>query len=56
MPQPSAGLPLHELTPFGSSLEDAYLQLTADEVEYHSTPVGTFTATGAEPATQGASR
>jgi ABC-2 type transport system ATP-binding protein len=52
----SAGLPLHELTPFGSSLEDAYLQLTADEVEYHSTPVGTPTSTGAEPATQGASR
>jgi len=52
----SAGLPLHELTPFGSSLEDAYLQLTADEVEYHSTPIGTATTTGASPAIQGASR
>jgi ABC-2 type transport system ATP-binding protein len=52
----SAGLPLHELTPVGSSLEDAYLQLTADEVEYHSTPVGTSTDNGAQPATQGASR
>ena len=52
----SAGIPVHELTPFGSSLEDAYLQLTADEVEYHSTPVGAVIATGAAPATQGASR
>lgn len=31
-----AGVVLHELTPVTSSLEDAYLQLTADEVEYHS--------------------
>ncbi len=31
-----AGVVLHELTPITSSLEDAYLQLTADEVEYHS--------------------
>lgn len=52
----AARVPLHELTTVGSSLEDAYLQLTADEVEYHSTPVGTSTVTGAEPATQGASR
>ncbi len=52
----AARLPLHELTTVGSSLEDAYLQLTADEVEYHSTQVGIPTATGAEPAFQGASR
>ncbi|MCB2411908.1 ATP-binding cassette domain-containing protein [Demequina sp. TTPB684] len=52
----AAGLPLHELTPVSSSLEDAYLQLTADEVEYHSTPVGTSTDSGAAPQKQGASR
>lgn len=27
---------LHELTPLSASLEEAYLQLTQDEVEYHS--------------------
>ena len=32
---------LHELTPTNGSLEDAYMQLTADEVEYHSeSPLG----------------
>ncbi len=31
-----AGVVLHELTPVAGSLEDAYLQLTADDVEYHS--------------------
>ena len=30
------GLPLHELTPLTASLEDAYLALTRDEVEYRS--------------------
>ncbi len=30
------GLPLHELTPLSASLEDAYLALTRDEVEYRS--------------------
>jgi ABC-2 type transport system ATP-binding protein len=39
------GLPLHELTPQNASLEDAYLSLTRDEVEYRS-----------ETMTQGASR
>jgi len=29
-------VPLHELTPVKSSLEEAYLELTKDEVEYHS--------------------
>ncbi len=31
-----AGIVLHQLTTLQSSLEDAYLQLTADSVEYHS--------------------
>ncbi len=35
----SAGIVLHELTPLRGSLEDAYMQLTADDVEYHSMPV-----------------
>ena len=39
------GVPLHELTPLSASLEDAYLSLTRDEVEYRS-----------EAMTQGASR
>jgi ABC-2 type transport system ATP-binding protein len=30
------GLPLHELTPLSATLEDAYLDLTRDEVEYRS--------------------
>jgi ABC-2 type transport system ATP-binding protein len=30
------GIPLHELTPVHASLEDAYLALTHDEVEYRS--------------------
>lgn len=36
-----AGVVLHELTPITGSLEDAYLQLTADDVEYHSGPLPT---------------
>jgi ABC-2 type transport system ATP-binding protein len=31
-----AGVLLHELAPVSASLEDAYLELTQDEVEYHS--------------------
>jgi ABC-2 type transport system ATP-binding protein len=34
-----AGIVLHELTPLHGSLEDAYMQLTADQVEYSSTPL-----------------
>ena len=30
------GIVLHELTPVSSSLEEAYLELTQDSVEYHS--------------------
>ncbi len=36
----AAGIALHELTPVSASLEDAYMSLTADEVEYHSTTAG----------------
>ncbi len=32
----AAAIPLHELVPLRGSLEDAYLQLTADDVEFHS--------------------
>ncbi|WP_123679001.1 ABC transporter ATP-binding protein [Curtobacterium sp. PhB115] len=31
-----AGVPLHELTPVGASLEEAYMALTRDDVEYRS--------------------
>jgi ABC-2 type transport system ATP-binding protein len=31
-----AGITLHELTPVGASLEEAYLELTQDDVEYRS--------------------
>jgi ABC-2 type transport system ATP-binding protein len=31
-----AGIPLHELTPVGASLEEAYMELTQDDVEYHA--------------------
>ena len=30
------GVPLHELTPTGASLEEAYMALTRDDVEYRS--------------------
>jgi ABC-2 type transport system ATP-binding protein len=42
----AARLTLHELTPLAGSLEDAYLSLTADEVEYRSDAVP-----GAAPST-----
>ncbi|HLS26338.1 MAG TPA: ATP-binding cassette domain-containing protein [Beutenbergiaceae bacterium] len=34
-----AGVVLHELSPRNSSLEEAYLRLTAQDVEFHSGPV-----------------
>jgi ABC-2 type transport system ATP-binding protein len=34
----AAGVVLHELTPIGASLEEAYLALTQDEVEYRQRP------------------
>jgi ABC-2 type transport system ATP-binding protein len=36
----AAQLVLHELTPVTGSLEDAYMALTQDSVEYHSTTTG----------------
>jgi ABC-2 type transport system ATP-binding protein len=46
-----AGIPLHELTPMRASLEDAYMALTQDEVEYRSESASEHTA-----APEGASR
>jgi len=34
---------LHELTPLAGSLEDAYLALTEDDVEYHASDVNDAT-------------
>jgi len=38
-----AGIPLHELTPVGASLEEAYMELTQDDVEYHAGTTATIT-------------
>jgi ABC-2 type transport system ATP-binding protein len=40
----AASIALHELTPAAVSLEDAYLRLTQDEVEYRSAPDGVIAA------------
>jgi ABC-2 type transport system ATP-binding protein len=37
------GVPLHELTPQTVSLEEAFMELTKDAVEYHSAPAGNLT-------------
>ncbi len=52
-----AGIPLHELTPVRASLEDAYLSLTQDEVEYRSEDASEHLAV-AEPSSvrEGVSR
>jgi ABC-2 type transport system ATP-binding protein len=42
------GVVLHELTPVAASLEDAYMSLTADAVEYHSVPTVGTGSTGTE--------
>ncbi|MBE3074323.1 MAG: ATP-binding cassette domain-containing protein [Actinobacteria bacterium] len=47
----AARLVLHELTPVAGSLEDAYMALTQDSVEYHSTNTG---LTGLHPDHLGA--
>jgi ABC-2 type transport system ATP-binding protein len=39
-----AGVVLHELTPLAGSLEDAYLALTEDDVEYHAANLAESTA------------
>ncbi len=44
------GIVLHELTPVSGSLEDAYLALTAEEVEYHSGAAGAVAGTDAQEA------
>lgn len=44
------GVVLHELTPLHGSLEDAYMQLTADAVEYHSTGLDDLSTTTGAPA------
>src|SRR5690625_4443697 len=36
----AAGIVLHELTPVRASLEDAYMSLTQEAVEFHSAPTG----------------
>ena len=41
---------LHELTPVSGSLEEAYMSLTQDSVEYHSAAVPSGAATTAEEA------
>lgn len=47
----AAGIVLHELTPVRASLEDAYLSLTQDEVEYRSEAAdGHLARTGSTPA------
>lgn len=42
-----SGIVLHELTPVSASLEDAYFELTNDEVEYRSTSISDTTTTKA---------
>jgi ABC-2 type transport system ATP-binding protein len=41
-----AGIPLHELTPVAASLEEAYMELTRDDVEYHAGGAGAAGAAG----------
>ena len=48
----AAGLVLHELTPVKGSLEDSYMSLTADSVEYHSVATPSPVATSAVPQEQ----
>ena len=56
------GIVLHELTPVTSTLEQAYMELTAESVEYHATgaPDGTTrpddAAVPAPTSTEGAAR
>ena len=53
----TAGIVLHELTPLHGSLEDAYMQLTAEDVQFHSAPLTYPTPTSAPaPQTEGALR
>jgi ABC-2 type transport system ATP-binding protein len=45
-----AGIALHELTPVAASLEEAYMELTQDDVEYHAGPPSTTATTTQEVA------
>jgi ABC-2 type transport system ATP-binding protein len=47
-----AGLVLHELAPHRGSLEDSYMSLTADAVEYHSTPATAADAAATVPTSK----
>lgn len=49
----AARLVLHELTPVSSTLEDAYMALTADSVEFHTEDVATHLGHGVDEATPG---
>lgn len=44
----AAGLALHELTPQQASLEDAFMELTKDAVEYHGSITGDLVGAGTE--------
>jgi ABC-2 type transport system ATP-binding protein len=35
-----AGAPVHELSPVEASLEDVFMELTRDDVEFHGTGAG----------------
>ena len=50
----SDGIVLHELTPRSASLEEAYMRLTADAVEFHSGSSGSSTDDGPEGPSQAA--
>ncbi|CAM3522653.1 ABC transporter ATP-binding protein [Occultella aeris] len=52
----AGGFVLHELTPMRASLEEAYMTLTADDVEYHSHGAGEETAPAVVAETEGANR
>jgi ABC-2 type transport system ATP-binding protein len=52
----SGGIVLHELTPAAGSLEEAYLTLTQDDVEYHAGGPGAPTPAPALAMTEGVAR
>ena len=43
------GVPVYELTPVQTSLEDAYLELTRDDLEFAGTPAGSSRTEGSYP-------
>lgn len=51
-----ARVALHELTAIGGSLEDAYLQLTAEDVEFRSAPMDTYETGAMASQNEGGSR